>query len=137
MNKCILIGNLGGTPELRSTQGGTPVANASLATTERWTDRETGERREATEWHRLVIWGRQAENAAKLLSKGRGLIVEGKIRTRTWLVNDEKRYMTEIHVDRWSFLPADGNGSKPAQEPEPEGPEGPEGPTDERDDIPF
>ena len=83
VNKVILVGNLGATPELRYTQGQQAVANLRLATTERWTDK-SGQKQEATEWHRVVVWGRQAEIAGQYLTKGKQIFVEGRIQTRSW-----------------------------------------------------
>ena len=79
VNKVILIGNLGRDPELRYTQGGQPVTNFTLATSENWTDRQSGERQERTEWHRIVVWGRTGEMCAKYLAKGRTVYVEGRL----------------------------------------------------------
>jgi single-strand DNA-binding protein len=96
VNKVILIGNLGANPELRYTQGQQAVANLRLATTERWTDKN-GQKQEATEWHRVVVWGRQAEIAGQYLTKGRQIFVEGSIRTRQWQDQQgQKRFTTEI-----------------------------------------
>ena len=83
VNKVILVGNLGANPELRYTQGQQAVANLRLATTEKWTDKN-GQKQEATEWHRVVVWGKQAEIANQYLTKGRQVYIEGSIRTRQW-----------------------------------------------------
>jgi len=77
VNKVILVGNLGRDPEVRYTTGGTPVANFTMATTDRWNDAASGERKEKTEWHRIVVWGKQAEIAGEYLRKGRQVYVEG------------------------------------------------------------
>ena len=96
VNKVILVGNLGANPEMRFTQGGQAVANLRLATTERWTDRN-GQKQEITEWHRIVVWGKQAEICGQYLTKGRQIYVEGRIRTRQWQDQQgQKRYTTEI-----------------------------------------
>jgi len=96
VNKVILVGNLGANPELRYTQGQQAVANLRLATTEKWTDKN-GQKQEATEWHRVVVWGKQAEIAGQYLTKGRQIYVEGSIRTRQWQDQQgQKRYTTEI-----------------------------------------
>ena len=96
VNKVILIGNLGRDPEARYTQNGTAVANFTLATNEVWTDKG-GERQERTEWHRIVVWGKQAEICGQYLTKGRQIYVEGRIRTRQWQDQQgQKRYSTEI-----------------------------------------
>ena len=96
VNKVILIGNLGRDPELRYTQGGTAVANFSLATTESYTDRNTNERVEKTEWHRIVAWGKTGELCSQYLAKGRTVYIEGRIQTRDWEDKDgNKRNTTE------------------------------------------
>lgn len=96
VNKVILIGNLGANPELRYTQGQQAVANLRLATTEKWTDK-SGQKQEATEWHRVVVWGKQAEICGQYLTKGRQVYIEGSIRTRQWQDQQgQKRYTTEI-----------------------------------------
>ncbi|MBI1798917.1 MAG: single-stranded DNA-binding protein [Candidatus Eisenbacteria bacterium] len=96
VNKVILIGNLGANPEMRTTQGGQVVANLRIATTERWTDK-SGQKQEATEWHRVVVWGKQAEIVGQYLTKGRQVFIEGGIRTRQWQDQQgQKRYSTEI-----------------------------------------
>src|SRR5262245_48756292 len=104
VNKVILVGNLGANPEMRFTQGGTPVANLRIATTERWTDK-SGQRQENTEWHRVVLWGKQAELAGQYLTKGRQVYVEGRIRTRQWQdKKGQQRYTTEIVGQTMQFL---------------------------------
>jgi single-strand DNA-binding protein len=96
MNKAILIGNLGQDPELRYTQGGQPVLNLRLATTETFVNRDK-ERQQRTEWHTVVVWGKRGEALNKILSKGRSVCVEGRIQTRKWEDRDgNKRYGTEI-----------------------------------------
>jgi single-strand DNA-binding protein len=105
LNKVFLIGNLGRDPEIRTTQSGQPVANFSLATNRRWTDRN-GQRQEQTEWHNIVCFGRQAEIAGQYLQKGRQIFVEGRIQTRSWddRQTGEKRYKTEILCDNFQML---------------------------------
>lgn len=104
MNKVILIGNLGADPEKRVTGGGQSVANFNVATTDRWTDKD-GQRQERTEWHRIVVWGPQADNCAQYLAKGRQVYVEGSLRTRQWEDRDgNKRYTTEVVAQRVLFL---------------------------------
>ncbi len=96
VNKVILVGNLGANPEMRFTQGGQAVANLRIATTERWTDK-SGQKQEATEWHRVVVWGKTAEICGQYLTKGRQVYIEGRIRTRQWQDQQgQKRYSTEI-----------------------------------------
>lgn len=104
INKVMLIGRLGQDPELRYTQGGSPVCNFSLATNEIWND-AAGNRKEKTEWHRVIVWGKQAENCARYLKKGRQAFVEGKLQTRDWTdQNGSKRSTTEIVANHVQFL---------------------------------
>ena len=104
INKVILIGNLGRDPEVRYTQGGNAVANLNLATNEVWTDK-SGQRQERTEWHRVVVWGKQAEIAKEYLAKGRQIYVEGALQTRQWEDKDgQKRYTTEVKCQRFVML---------------------------------
>lgn len=104
VNKVILIGNLGRDPEVRFTQGGTPVANFTMATTDRWND-PSGEKKEKTEWHRIVVWGKQAEVAGEYLRKGRPVYIEGSLQTREWVDRDgNKRYTTEVRAQRLQLL---------------------------------
>ena len=113
VNKVILIGNLGRDPELRQTNGGGAVCEFSLATTDRWFDKASNSTKERTEWHRVVVWGKQGENAAKYLRKGRSAYVEGKLQTREWQDKDgNKRYTTEVVAQLVQFLGGrdDGGG---------------------------
>jgi single-strand DNA-binding protein len=104
VNKVILIGNLGRDPEVRFTQGGTPVANFTMATTDRWND-PSGEKKEKTEWHRIVVWGKTAEIAGEYLRKGRPVYIEGSLQTREWVDRDgNKRYTTEVRAQRLQLL---------------------------------
>ena len=109
VNKVILIGNLGSDPEVRYTPDGVPVANFNLATSESWNDRNTGERQERTEWHRLVLWRKLAEIAGQYLKKGAKIYVEGKLQTRSWDdQSGQKRYTTEIVVNDMQMLDSRG-----------------------------
>jgi single-strand DNA-binding protein len=103
VNKVILVGNLGRDPELRSTQDGTRIANLNLATSESWRDRVSGERKERTEWHRVVIFNeRLVEIAEKYLRKGSKIYVEGALQTRKWTdQQNQERYSTEIVLQRF------------------------------------
>jgi single-strand DNA-binding protein len=141
VNKVILIGNLGRDPELRYTQSGQPVTNFTLATSENWTDKQSGERQERTEWHRIIVWGRTGEMCAKYLAKGRTVYVEGRLQTREWEDKDgNKRRTTEINAQTVQFLGGprgesrDGSGGGGGPDGGP-GSGGPAGPPD--DDIPF
>jgi single-strand DNA-binding protein len=104
VNKVILIGNLGRDAEIRYTANGTPVANFTMATTDRWND-PSGEKKERTEWHRVVVWGKQAEAIAQYLKKGRQVFVEGSLQTREWTDREgNKRQTTEIRTLRIQLL---------------------------------
>ncbi|ODS59443.1 MAG: hypothetical protein ABS36_00450 [Acidobacteria bacterium SCN 69-37] len=113
VNKAILVGNLGRDAEMRFTAGGTPVATVSLATTEKFTDRD-GQRREDTQWHRVVIWGKTAESIHEYLTKGKQIYVEGRIQTREWTDKEGKpAKTTEIRADKVVLLssgPGGGGG---------------------------
>jgi len=112
VNKAILVGNLGRDAEMRFTAGGTPVATVSLATTERFTDRE-GQKREDTQWHRIVIWGKTAESLHEYLTKGKQIYVEGRIQTREWTDKEGKpQKTTEIRADRVVLLSSGGGGGE-------------------------
>jgi single-strand DNA-binding protein len=105
VNKVILVGNLGKDPELRTFPNGDQIANVTLATTDKWKDKASGEPREHTEWHRLVFNGRLAEIAGQYLHKGSPIYVEGSIRTRKWQdQSGQDRYSTEIRVDQMQML---------------------------------
>lgn len=123
MNKAILVGNLGSDPELRYTQGGEPVANFSLATNKKWKSK-SGESQEHTEWHKIVVWGKTAENCEKFLKKGSKVLVEGEIQTREWEDKEGgKRYTTEIKALGVDFLSTSsdsgsGGGRQKRQAPE-------------------
>lgn len=111
MNKAIVIGNLGKDAEMRYTQGGTAVATFSVATTETWKDRE-GQKKEDTQWHRIVLWGKTAEALQEFLTKGKQVCVEGKLQTRKWTDrNGAEKYTTEIRADRIVLLGGGGNRS--------------------------
>jgi len=103
VNKVILVGNLGKDPEVRNTQSGTKVVSITLATSESWNDRQSGERRERTEWHRVVIFNeRIADVAERFLTKGRKIYIEGSLQTRKWTdQSGQDRYTTEIVIDRF------------------------------------
>jgi single-strand DNA-binding protein len=111
VNKVILVGNLGRDPEVRYTQGGSPVANFTLATNDVWTDK-AGARQERTEWHRVVAWGKSAEIARDHLGKGKQVYIEGSLQTRQWEDRDgNKRNTTEVKVNRLVLLGrAEGGG---------------------------
>lgn len=112
LNKVTLIGNLGADPEVRFMPSGGSVANISLATTRRWKDKQTGERREATEWHRVVFFNRLAEIAGEYLKKGSQIYVEGRLQTRKWQdQNGQDRYTTEILAEEMHMLGSRSGGT--------------------------
>jgi len=122
VNKAILVGNLGRDAEMRFTTGGTAVATESIATTDHFTDRD-GQKREDTQWHRIVIWGKTAESIQPYLTKGKQIYVEGKIQTREWTDKEGKQVKTtEIRADRVVLLGgaggAGGGGGERAARPQ-------------------
>ena len=106
LNKVLIIGRLGKDPEINYTKAGSTVANLSIATSEKWKDKTTGEQKEQTEWHRAVLFGRLAEIAEQYLKKGSQVFVEGKLQTRDWddPTDGKKRYTTEVIVREMSML---------------------------------
>ena len=124
VNKVILIGNLGADPEVRNFPNGGKVCNLSIATSENWKDRNTGERRERTEWHRVVLWRQLAELAENHLSKGDRVYVEGKLKTRTWQDGGGVEHRTvEVVADRLDML---GSPVRPGSNPGSAAPDGPQ-----------
>lgn len=122
VNKVILIGNLGRDPEVRYSPDGAAICNASVATTSTWKDKNSGERREEVEWHRIVFYNRLAEIAGEYLKKGRSVYIEGRLKTRKWQDKDTgaDRYATEIVADQMQMLGsrdgADEAPSRPRQQ---------------------
>lgn len=116
LNRVTLIGNLGKDPEIRYTADGAAVCNVSIATTNQWKDKASGERREETEWHRVVFYGRLAEIAGEYLRKGRTVFVEGRLKTRKWqdTQTGADRYSTEIIADQMQMLGSRDNGQAEA-----------------------
>lgn len=111
VNKVILVGNLGRDAELRYTPSGAAVAHLRIATTETWTDRNSGQRQEHTEWHSIDLWGKQAETIHEYLRKGRQIYVEGSLRTRQWDDREgNKRYSTDVRASRVVLLGGRGEG---------------------------
>jgi single-strand DNA-binding protein len=112
VNKVILIGNLGQDPETRTTPGGTTVTNIRIATSESWKDKTTGEMKEQTEWHGIVLWNRLGEIAAEYLKKGSQVYIEGRLQTRKWQDKQgNDRYTTEIVASEMQMLGGRGGGS--------------------------
>jgi single-strand DNA-binding protein len=152
VNKVILVGNLGRDAEMRFTSGGTPVATDSMATTEKFNDRE-GNKKEDTQWHRIVIWGKTAESLHEYLTKGKQIYVEGRLQTREWTDKEGKPVKTtEVRADKIVLLGGGGGGGgdrSGARPPSRErysgggGADAGEGPSDMHvdapsdDDIPF
>ena len=119
VNKVILVGNLGRDPEIRATQDGREIANLAIATGETWKDRNTGERKEKTEWHRVVMFQRLAEIAGEYLRKGSKIYIEGRLQTRKWQdkTSGQDRYTTEIVADSMQMLDSKaGAGGAPSAE---------------------
>jgi len=120
VNKVILVGNLGADPETRYMPSGDAIANIRLATTFRWKDKQTGENKEETEWHRIVFRGRLAEIAGEYLKKGSPVYVEGRIRTRKWQDKEgQDRYTTEIMADNMQLLGSRAGAGEPVTAREP------------------
>ena len=141
VNKVILVGNLGKDPEVRYTPSGVTVANFSLATSEEWKDKESGQKQERTEWHKVVAWRRLGEICGEYLSKGRQVYVEGKLQTRSWEQEGVTRYTTEIIASDVQFIGGRGDAAGPGsqgrgQRTDQGYPEPPMADTQD-DDIPF
>jgi single-strand DNA-binding protein len=151
VNKVILVGNLGKDPETRYTTSGEAIANITLATTDTWKDKATGEKKEATEWHRVAFFGKLAEIVGQYLKKGRQVYVEGSLRTRKWTDKEgHERYTTEIIASEMKMLGSregmsdsppreSGGGARPAGESQraPAAAAGGSSFNDFEDDIPF
>ncbi len=130
LNKAIIIGNLGRDPEVRYLPSGQPVANLNVATSERWKDKE-GDQQEKTEWHRVVLFGKLAEIAGQYLNKGSRIYAEGRLQTREWEKDGQRRFTTEIVARDIIMLDAKGGGQQD-EEPSYEEP-----PPSQDDDVPF
>ena len=142
INRVILVGHLGKDPEVRTTNGGQVVATFSMATSRRWKDRD-GNKQEQTEWHSIVVWGKLAEIVGKYLTKGKLIYCEGRIQTRSWEKDGEKKYRTEIVMENMQML--GGGGGKKEERREEDGggwasereKEKYAEPGEDDDDIPF
>ena len=112
VNKVILVGNLGKDPEVRYTSGGQAVANLRIATSRSWTDKQSGQRKEETEWHDVEVWGKQAEQCGEFLSKGRQVYVEGRLKTDSWddKQSGQKKFRVKVVADTVRFLGGGGAG---------------------------
>jgi single-strand DNA-binding protein len=143
INKVIIVGNLGGDPETRYMPSGSAVTNLTVATNESWKDKQTGEQKDRTEWHKVAMFNRLAEIAAEYLRKGSQVYIEGKLRTRKWQdKSGQDRWTTEIIADEMQMLGGrgGGGGSAPMSSSQDSGPPStpPQaGPDDFDDDIPF
>ena len=136
LNKVMLIGHLGRDPELKYTPGGAAVATFSLATTEGYKDKD-GNWQERPEWHRIVVWNKQAEIAGEYLKKGQQIFIEGRLQTRTWEKDGQKHYTTEIVVQNFQMLGRKSNGGSSGPEiPPPTDEMAPAG-EGEKEDLPF
>ena len=130
INKAIVVGNLGRDPETRYFQDGTAVANFSVATSESWTDKQTGDKKEKTEWHRVVAFGRLAEICSEYLTKGKQVYIEGRLQTREWEDKEgNKKYTTEIIAREMQMLGPPEVSARPKARQAPE--------QTKEDDIPF
>lgn len=145
VNKVILVGTCGQDPEVRYMPNGNAVTNLSLATSEQWTDKQTGQKVEKTEWHRVSMFGKVAEIAGEYLRKGSQVYIEGKLQTREWEKDGIKRYTTEIVVDMQGTMQLlggrpqgdqQGQGAAPSSAPRPQQPRPQPGPQSERDSRP-
>ncbi len=117
VNKVILVGNLGRDPEMRYMPSGDAICNISIATTDTWKDKNSGDKKESTEWHRVVFFGRQAEIAGQYLKKGSQVYIEGKLQTRKYQKDGVDHYATDIRADVMQFLGGrEGTGEAPARE---------------------
>lgn len=143
LNRASLIGNVGRDPEIRNLEGGGQVCNLSLATTEKWTDKNTGEKREKTEWHRIVIWGNLVNIVEKYVGKGSQLFIEGKLETRKWTDQQGvEKYTTEIVLRGFDstlkMLGKKGDGQSQGQQATPQRQAAKvDVPDDDDDDAPF
>ena len=148
VNKVILVGNLGNDPEVRYMPNGNAVANVSLATSETWKDKNTGDQQEKTEWHRVVFFNRLAEIVEQYVKKGTKLYIEGRLQTRSWEQDGVKRYTTEIVGNEMQMLDSRGGasqdfGGQQASAPAPQAnqqeaaPAAPQNFDNFDDDIPF
>ncbi len=139
INKVIIVGNLGQDPDTRYMPSGGAVTNFTVATNESWKDKQTGEQKDRTEWHKVAMFGRLAEISAEYLRKGSQVYIEGKLRTRKWQDRDgNDRYTTEIIADEMQMLGGRGGGSAPMGSGDPGPGSKPQPPADDfDDDIPF
>ena len=136
VNKVILVGRLGADPEVKHLQNDRAVCNLSVATSEQWKDKQSGEKKEKTEWHRVTAFGEQAENCGKYLAKGRLVAVQGKLQTRSYEKDGQKHYATDVVADRVVFLGGGGDRDTASQAPRKDHDTGSQVPPGD-DEIPF
>jgi single-strand DNA-binding protein len=137
VNKVIIVGNVGNDPELKNTPSGAAVATMSVATSESWNDKASGEKKEKTEWHKIVFWNRLAEVVGQYVRKGSRVYVEGKLQTRKWQDKDgNDRYMTEIVAHELQML-GDRSGGSEKQSAPPSVPQSAEREPITDDEVPF
>jgi single-strand DNA-binding protein len=129
VNKVILVGNLGKDPEVRYTSGGQAVATLRIATSRSWTDKQSGQRKEETEWHDVEVWGKQAEQCGEYLSKGRQVYVEGRLKTDKWQdkQSGQDRYKVKVVAEAVRFLGGGGGGASRGPRPQSHDDAGPPG----------
>lgn len=140
VNKAIILGHLGRDPELNHTQGGQAVCRLNIATSRKYTNKSTNEVVDETEWHRVTVWGKQAEHCAQYLAKGRQCYVEGRLRTSSYEDKEGiKRYSTEIVADQVQFIGGKGSdsGDSPSEPSNGQSSRPPNDEPNEDDDIPF
>jgi len=138
VNKVIVVGNLGRDPEIRYSQQGTAVCNLAIATSDKWTDKQ-GQQQSKTEWHRVVVFGKQAENCERYLTKGKQVYVEGKLQTRSYEKEGQTHYATDIIANVVQFLGGGQSGEQQSGRPQRQRQQGhqPPPPMDDPGDIPF
>lgn len=136
LNKVMIIGNLGSEPELKALNNGDPVANLSIATTEKWKDKQ-GEKQEKTEWHRVVLFRKLAELAGQYLHKGSKVYIEGKLQTRSWEQDGVKKFSTEVIAENMKFIGSNQQQAAPSNTQQYTPPPAPQSNDNFDDDLPF
>lgn len=123
VNKVIILGRLGKDPDVKYTPSGAAVANFSVATSQQWKDKDSGQKKEKTEWHNIVAWRKQAELMGEFFGKGDQIYIEGRLETRTWEADDgSKRYKTEIVMESFAFVGSKNSGGGSPRREEPDNP---------------
>ena len=137
VNSVFIVGHLGADPEVKHLQNNRAVCNLSVATSEQWKDKQSGEKKEKTEWHRVTVFGEQAESCGKYLAKGRLVAVQGKLQTRSYEKDGQKHYATDVVADRVVFLGGGGDRDTASQAPRKDHDTGSQVPPDDGTEIPF